>query len=135
MKLKDRAKLLSFNLQEWLENAPCEEKCTEIENEMYANMQNLLESVCDFIDFLEEKEKQFLITDTNEIVSEEYLRKLLYGYEIQDLLNNENEYFKGFLDLQAQMNCIEKAIKGNLEEVIDMLETNWNVPIEKINKE
>ena len=40
---------LIYKLQEILENAPSENKCTDLENEMYADMQNLLESMQNLI--------------------------------------------------------------------------------------
>lgn len=71
----------------------------------------------------------YKIIDTGKIVSENDLRDMLYRYEIQDLLDNKEEYFKGFLNLEYQFNCIKKAIDSEINEVIYMLETNWNVPI------
>ena len=75
---------------------------------------------------------QYLIIDTNKKVNEKDLRDLLYKYEIQDLIDNKEEYFKGFLNLEYQFSCIKTATTGTIEEVIYMLETNWNVPIEKV---
>jgi hypothetical protein len=72
---------------------------------------------------------KYKILDTDEIVTEKDLRELLYRYEIQDLLDNTEEYFKGHLNLDSQFKCIDKAINGTTEEIIDMLGTNWNVPI------
>ena len=77
---------------------------------------------------------KFLIKDINQIVNEEHIRKLLYRYEIEDLLNNEDEYYKGFYNLDSQFACIRKALEGDIEEVIKMLEENWDVPIEIIEK-
>lgn len=74
---------------------------------------------------------EYVIIDTGKIVSENELREMLYKYEIQDLLDNKDDYFKGFLNVEYQFNCIRKAIDSDIKEVIDMLETNWNVPIER----
>lgn len=71
----------------------------------------------------------YKLIDTGKIVSENDLREMLYRYEIQDLLDNKKEYFKGFLNLEYQFSCIRVAVDGEIGAVINMLETNWNVPI------
>lgn len=50
MEFKDRIKNLIWQLQEFLENAPCEEDCGDKENDMYADMQNLLESANNYLE-------------------------------------------------------------------------------------
>lgn len=49
MEIKDNIKDLACELQNILKNAPCEENCTNVENEIYSNMQNLLESIQNYI--------------------------------------------------------------------------------------
>ena len=39
----------------------------------------------------------YKLLDTQEIVDEEYLRKLLFEYEVEDLYNNKDDYIKGLL--------------------------------------
>ena len=50
MEFKDDLRKLVWRLQEILENAPCEEYCGDLENEMYADMQNLLESTQNYLE-------------------------------------------------------------------------------------
>ncbi len=76
---------------------------------------------------------KYEILDTNEIVTEEYLRKMLFEYETQDLLDNKKDFLDGSLNLDYQFNCIKKAVSGNMKEIIDRLETLWNVPIIEIS--
>lgn len=78
---------------------------------------------------------KYKILDTCKIVDEEYIRNLLYEYETQDLLDNKEDYFKGSLRIDYQFTCIKKAIIGEIKDVINMLETNWNVPIAEIKEE
>ena len=77
---------------------------------------------------------KYKILDTNEIVTEQYLRKMLFEYESQDLLDNKEDYLKGFLHLDYQFSCINKAVNGTMKEIIDRLETLWNVPIDEIKE-
>lgn len=49
MEIKDNIKHLACELKNILKNAPYEENCNNIENEMYSNMQNLLESIQNYI--------------------------------------------------------------------------------------
>ena len=51
----------------------------------------------------------YKLLDTQEIVDEEYLRKLLFAYEVEDLYNNKDDYIKGLLDLGWQLNCVRGA--------------------------
>ena len=74
---------------------------------------------------------KYLLEDTNKIVTEDFLREYLYTEEVNDLLVNKELYLKGYLWLGHQMECIEKAINGDIKEVIKMLEINWNVPIKE----
>lgn len=45
MEKADILKNIVWRLQEILENAPCEEDCGKLENEVYADMQNLITSI------------------------------------------------------------------------------------------
>ena len=77
---------------------------------------------------------KYLITDSKEIVEEKYLRKMLYEIEIEDLLNYKEDYLKGDMNLDYQFDCIRKAKEADMDTVIYMLETSWNVPVEKIKE-
>ena len=74
---------------------------------------------------------KYLIEDTRKVVTEEELRKLLYEYEVEDLLSNKKEYLQGDLNLNSQFECINSAKNADIKIVINMLEENWNVPIGK----
>ena len=54
----DNLKKIILNLQETLENAPSENKCTDLENEMYADMQNLLESMQNLLESMQNLMKE-----------------------------------------------------------------------------
>ena len=75
---------------------------------------------------------KILDTNKNNIVDEQYLRSLLFDYEIDDILQNRNDYIKGYLDINVQKECIKNALLKDIDYIIDTLETSWNVPIEKI---
>lgn len=76
----------------------------------------------------------YKLLDTQEIVDEEYLRKLLFAYEVEDLYNNKDNYIKGLLDLGWQLNCVRGAKEYDINKVIEILETSWNVPIKEMKK-
>lgn len=75
--------------------------------------------------------KEYLIVDTNKKVDEKYLRELLFEYETKDLLSNQRDYLSGSLDLEYQFKCIKKSVDGNIEEVIEILNSSWQVPVVK----
>lgn len=50
MDLKDRLGNLLWRLQDLIENAPAEEDCTDEENDMYADMENLIESIKNYLE-------------------------------------------------------------------------------------
>lgn len=77
---------------------------------------------------------KYELMDENRIVEEKDLRKLLFSYELGDLQNNEQDYFEEYLNLDSQFECIKKAKTGNVEEIINILSSSWNVPIKTINE-
>lgn len=78
---------------------------------------------------------KILDMDKNNIVDEQYLRSLLFDYEIEDILQNRDDYINGYLDINVQKRCIKNALLKDMTYVIDTLETSWNVPIEEIESE
>ena len=74
----------------------------------------------------------YKLLDTQKIVDEEYLRELLFAYEVMDLYNHKEEYIKGLLDIGWQLNCVRGAKEYGIEKVIEQLETYWNVPIKEM---
>lgn len=74
----------------------------------------------------------YKLLDTQKIVDEEYLRKLLFEYEVEDLYSNKDDYIKGLLDLGWQLNCVRGAKEYSINKVIEILETSWNVPIKEM---
>lgn len=76
----------------------------------------------------------YFIEDTREVVNERKLRKMLFNLEVEDLVQNVNEYLDGELNLDYQCNCIKNSKNAKIEEVIYMLGTNWNVPISEIKE-
>lgn len=78
--------------------------------------------------------EKYKILDNGMIVDEEYLRRLLFEYEISDIENNKFKYFEGIYDLKHQFNCIKGALEFDISEIIRILESSWNVPIEKLKE-
>lgn len=78
--------------------------------------------------------KYKILDENDRIVEEKELRKMLFSCELGDLQNNEQDYFEGHLILDNQFECIKTALNGSIEQVIEMLEYNWNVPIETVNE-
>lgn len=77
---------------------------------------------------------EYLIEDTNKIVSEKELRTILMQEETTDILNNIDDYMDGALLLENQFHCIKTAKNGDIMEVIDLLGTNWNIPVKVLDK-
>lgn len=69
------------------------------------------------------------------IVNEEYLRNLLFDYEVDDILQNYQDFMEGYLDINAQKRCVKNAFIKDMDYVIDTLGTSWNVPIEILESE
>lgn len=80
-------------------------------------------------------EYKILDIEKNNIVDEEYLRNLLFDYEVEDILANRNDYIRGYLDIESQKRCLKNALLKDIDYVIDTLGTSWNVPIEKLESE
>lgn len=77
---------------------------------------------------------KYKILDEDNIVTEEHLRRKLFDYATDDLLDYKEDYLKGIYQVDYLLNCINKAIDGDITEVINMLETSWNFSIEKIKE-
>lgn len=75
---------------------------------------------------------KYKILDNNKIVDEEYLRKLLFEYELVDIGENMDYYFDGTYDLKAQFNMLEIAQKGEFDVVLYHLSTNWAVDVDEM---
>ena len=75
---------------------------------------------------------KYLIEDTRKIATEQELRKMLYEYEVGDLLSNTEEYLQDNLHLNIQFECINRAKSADMKVVIHMLGENWNVPIREL---
>ena len=92
---------------------------------------SLQECIKEYIDVNFLNEYIYRIVDTNEKVSEKYLRKMLFNFEVEDIMNNKDEYFEEMYDLNVQMENLHLAMNGDMEKVIYRLETYWNVPVDK----
>ena len=77
---------------------------------------------------------KYLIEDTNKIVNERELRIMLMQEETDDIINNIDDYMDGNLDLGNQLHCIDTAKNGDIEEIIKMLENNWNIPVKRLDQ-
>lgn len=77
---------------------------------------------------------KYKILDTEKIVDETYLRKLLFDYELEDIVDNKDDYFKGLYDIKSQCNMLKIAQEGEFDVVLYYLSTNWVVDVEKVKE-
>ena len=70
---------------------------------------------------------EYRLLDNNKIVDEKYLRELLFEYELEDILENKEDYFSGRYDLQAQFDMLKIAQQGEFDVVLYYLSNNWGV--------
>lgn len=75
---------------------------------------------------------KYKILDNNKIVDEDYLRRLLFEYEIDDIWQNRDDYFDERYSLQSQFNMLEIAQKGEFDVVLYYLSTNWSVDVDEV---
>lgn len=77
---------------------------------------------------------KYKILDTGEIVDEIYLRKLLFDYELEDIVDNKDDFFKGWYDIESQCHMLKIAQEGEFDVVLYHLSTNWGVDVEEIKE-
>lgn len=75
---------------------------------------------------------KYKILDNNKIVDEDYLRRLLFEYEIDDIWQNRDDYFDERYSLQSQFNMLEIAQNGEFDVVLYYLSTNWAVDVDEV---
>lgn len=98
----------------------------EIEqNELWQELNNIIENI------EENTERKYKILDQEGIVTEDYLRDLLFEYTIENLVDNKKDYLKGIIQVDFCLNCINLSISGNIQEIINILENEYNIPIEE----
>ena len=73
---------------------------------------------------------RYKILDTEKIVDETYLRKLLFDYELEDIVDNKDDYFKGLYDIENQCHILKIAQEGEFDVVLYHLSTNWGVDVD-----
>lgn len=73
---------------------------------------------------------KYKILDTGEIVDETYLRKLLFDYELEDIVDNKDDYFNGLFDIENQCHILKIAQEGEFDVVLYYLSTNWGVDVD-----
>lgn len=77
---------------------------------------------------------KYKILDNEKIVDETYLRRLLFEYELEDIIDNKDDYFKGLYDIESQCNMLKIAQEGEFDVVLYYLSTNWQVDVEDIKE-
>lgn len=77
---------------------------------------------------------KYKILDNEKIVDETYLRKLLFEYELEDVIDNKDDYFKGLYDIDNQCHMLKIAQEGEFDVVLYHLSTNWQVDVEEIKE-
>lgn len=78
---------------------------------------------------------KYKILDNNKIVDEEYLRKLLFEYEVGDIWDNRDAYFEGEFNLLSQYDMLWIARFGSFDKVLYYLSTNWQVDVDEVDDE
>lgn len=74
--------------------------------------------------------KVILDLDTKEMYTEDKVRCLLLQEECGDILNNQIDYVREEMNIDAQLNCVRFAIKEqNIEKIIKALNENWGYNI------
>lgn len=76
----------------------------------------------------------FLVMDEHELVDEKELRKMLLLEETNDIINNVDDYVNKDLPLDEQLRCIKTALDGDIDMVIEMANSSWNIPIVKVKR-
>lgn len=75
------------------------------------------------------KERLFYDTEMCEVLNEENVRKTLFNFEVNDLLNNNVDFLNNDLDLNVQLECIKHAKNDTIEKVLDRLSSCWDTYI------
>ena len=75
---------------------------------------------------------KYLLTDSEEIKTELEIRAMFFREEVCDLLNNCEDYLNDGLELEHQLECIKLAKNGNMQEIMDRLNSCWNIPVVEI---
>ena len=79
-------------------------------------------------------ENTFLVMDEHKLVNEKELRKMLLLEETNDIINNVDDYVNKDLPLDEQLRCIKTALDGDIDVVIEMANSSWNIPIVKVKR-
>lgn len=78
-------------------------------------------------------EKYCFFEDSKEI-TEEYIRKLDYEENINDLINNREDIRLGLINIQSVCDNIVTALNGDIEEVVKDLNKCWGYDIQAYKK-
>lgn len=57
---------------------------------------------------------------------EKELRKFCFDYETQDLRNNSEDYINDIYNIEGQCDILIDTLKGDIESVVERLNTCWN---------
>ena len=57
---------------------------------------------------------------------EKELRKFCFDYETQDLRNNLEDYTNDIYNIEGQCDILIDTLRGDIENVVDRLNTCWN---------
>lgn len=68
--------------------------------------------------------------ETNKKVTKKYLQSLLLEFEIDDILENWNDYKCEFLNIYTQCEKIKKIEKMDIKKIIWHLNTFWGCNFE-----
>lgn len=130
--------LLKFKVEELYDiSLLFDENAMEVYHKMVDLKENeVISYIRDYFDIkivpLENKEQKYLIMDEARLITEKELRKMLLNEETQDIFANLEDYINGDLSLDSQLMCIKNALDSNIDNVIETLNSSWNIPVIKI---
>lgn len=70
--------------------------------------------------------------EINKIVDENSVKQLLLNYEIQDIIDNFEDYKTGFYDINYKLEFVKKIYLLDIKEIIYRLNTCWLADLEII---
>lgn len=76
----------------------------------------------------------YLVLDDREIWTEKQCRNYLKEMELEDIVNNLDDYLDDTRNIKEQLACVDTALHGEMEDVIYNLGNQWCVPILDLTK-
>ena len=78
--------------------------------------------------------KKYCFFEDSKEITEEYIRKLDYEENINDLINNKEDIRLGLINVQSVCDNIVTALNGDIEKVVKDLNECWGYDIQAYKK-